>query len=96
MRRRTHFFKHWQISLKSVNRIPGASPAKRAHCRGESCQKIDPVFTPRRLNPDDAKVLFHPIDFVVFDGMKNADQVKRIVLLDRESSSATPGYPTIY
>ncbi len=50
-------------------------------------KKIDPVFYPRKLNPDDAKVLFHPIDYVVFDGMKKADGVNRIILLDRETES---------
>lgn len=55
---------------------------------GKVVKKIDPVFTPRKLNPDDSKVLFHPIDYVVFDGMKKPEGVKRIVLLDRESSSA--------
>lgn len=50
-------------------------------------KNLDPVFTPRKLNPDDAKVLFHPIDYIVFDGMKNLDSVKRIVLLDRDTPS---------
>jgi predicted Holliday junction resolvase-like endonuclease len=50
-------------------------------------KKIDSVFTPRGLNPDDAKVLFHPIDYIVFDGMKNTEEVKRIVFLDRISPS---------
>jgi predicted Holliday junction resolvase-like endonuclease len=35
-------------------------------------KRLDPVFTPRNLNPDDAKVLFHPVDYIVFDGMKAA------------------------
>jgi predicted Holliday junction resolvase-like endonuclease len=47
-------------------------------------KKIDRVFTPLHLNPDDAKVIFHPIDYVVFDGMKEADKMRGIVLLDRE------------
>jgi predicted Holliday junction resolvase-like endonuclease len=46
-------------------------------------KKIDPVFTPHKLNPDDAKVIFHPIDYVVFDGMKK-ESIKNIILLDRE------------
>lgn len=45
-------------------------------------QCVDPVFTPRRLNPDDAKVLFHPVDYIVFNGMK-ADALRNLVLLDR-------------
>lgn len=51
-------------------------------------KKVDKVFSPRKINPDDAKVLFHPIDYVVFNGMKNVCAMKNIVLLDRESKSA--------
>lgn len=47
-------------------------------------RKIDMIFTPRGLNPDDAKVLFHPIDYVVFNGMKDSNMIRDIVLLDRE------------
>jgi predicted Holliday junction resolvase-like endonuclease len=45
-------------------------------------KKIDPIFFPRKLNPDDAKVLFHPIDYIVFNGMKSKD-LKNLILLDR-------------
>jgi predicted Holliday junction resolvase-like endonuclease len=45
--------------------------------------KLDPIFHPMRLNPDDAKVIFHPVDFVVFDGMKLTKSAKRILLLDK-------------
>ncbi len=41
------------------------------------------LFTPHKLNPDDAKVIFHPIDYVVFDGMKK-ESIKNIILLDGE------------
>lgn len=47
-------------------------------------KKIDPIFFPRKLNPDDAKVIFHPIDYIVFNGMKSKE-LKNIVLLDRET-----------
>lgn len=47
-------------------------------------KKIDPIFTPRKLNPDDAKVIFHPIDYIVFNGMKAPEPIKNIILLDRE------------
>jgi predicted Holliday junction resolvase-like endonuclease len=33
--------------------------------------------------PDDAKIIFHPIDYVVFDGMKK-ESIKNIILLDRQ------------
>jgi predicted Holliday junction resolvase-like endonuclease len=47
-------------------------------------RRIDPVFTPRKLDPDDAKVIFHPIDYVVFNGMKKGTSMRNIVLLDRQ------------
>jgi predicted Holliday junction resolvase-like endonuclease len=47
-------------------------------------KKIDPIFTPRKLNPDDAKVIFHPIDYIVFNGMKERESIKNIILLDRQ------------
>ena len=50
----------------------------------KAVKKVDKVFSPRRLNPDDAKVIFHPIDYIVFNGMKGAESIKNIVLLDRE------------
>lgn len=50
-------------------------------------KKVDRVFSPRKLNPDDAKVLFHPIDYVVFNGMKN-NEIKNLLLLDRQTKSA--------
>jgi predicted Holliday junction resolvase-like endonuclease len=54
----------------------------------KAARKIDPVFTPRKLNPDDAKVIFHPIDFVVFNGMKGgAAGIKNVILLDRAGVS---------
>ncbi|MEM2941638.1 MAG: Holliday junction resolvase-like protein [Thermoproteota archaeon] len=52
-------------------------------------KRIDPIFTPRGLNPDDAKVIFHPIDYIVFNGMKNGDSIKGILLLDRETRDST-------
>lgn len=51
----------------------------------ETIKKIDPIFTPRKLNPDDAKVLFHPIDYIVFNGMKETKEISNIVFLDRQT-----------
>ena len=48
-------------------------------------KKIDPIFTPGNLNPDDAKVIFHPIDYIIFNGMKAPEPIKNIILLDRQT-----------
>lgn len=53
-------------------------------------KKIGSVFTPLKLNPKDAKVIFHPIDFIVFGGMNddNTDApLKHILLLDKSRKS---------
>ena len=50
---------------------------------------VDKVFHPQQLNPDDAKVIFHPVDYVVFNGMKDdgTDGMKNILLLDSEKKT---------
>jgi predicted Holliday junction resolvase-like endonuclease len=45
-------------------------------------KKIDKIFQPLKLNPDDSKVIFHPVDYIVFNGMK-AGQMKNLILLDK-------------
>jgi predicted Holliday junction resolvase-like endonuclease len=69
-------------SMREIARKKGRGLANAA------IQQIDSVFTPRQLNPDDAKVIFHPIDYVVFAGMKGDGPIKRIVLLDRIPKSS--------
>jgi len=54
-------------------------------------KKIDKIFSPLKLNADDSKVIFHPVDFVVFNGMKKVSpntKLKEIVLLDSKKASA--------
>ena len=52
----------------------------------KTARKVDKIFTPRKLNPDDCKVVFHPVDYVVFNGMKKND-IKNLVILDRKIKS---------
>lgn len=66
-------------ALREKARIVGRRLARLA------VRRIDPVFAPRRLNADDAKVLFHPVDYVVFRGMKEQGTIKEIILLDGET-----------
>ncbi len=53
-------------------------------------KKIDPIFSPLKLNPNDAKVIFHPVDFLVFNGMNSNtgdNAIKQIFLLDKDNKS---------
>jgi predicted Holliday junction resolvase-like endonuclease len=49
-------------------------------------RKIDKIFQPLKLNPDDSKVIFHPVDFIVFNGMKSG-QMKNLILMDKAKGS---------
>jgi len=67
-----------EANLREIARRKGRVSAAKI------VKKIDPIFTPRKLNPDDAKVIFHPIDFLVFNGMKENDEIMSMTLLARE------------
>jgi len=69
-------------AVREEARERGRGLARRAVLR------IDPIFAPRRLDPDDAKVIFHPVDYVVFDGMKRGARMRNVILLDREGATA--------
>ena len=45
-------------------------------------KEIDKIFHPLKLNPDESKVIFHPVDFIVFNGMKSS-QLKNLIFLDK-------------
>ena len=49
----------------------------------KTTKKIDTIFYPNKYNPDDVKGMFHPFDFVIFNGMKKND-ITDLVLFDRE------------
>jgi predicted Holliday junction resolvase-like endonuclease len=73
--------------LKFYNEVAREKGRKEAN---KKMKKVDKIFTPQKLNPDDAKVIFHPVDFVVFNGMKNGSNgvaLKNIILLDGERKS---------
>jgi len=45
-------------------------------------RKAESIFSPRGFYPQDAKPIFDPVDFVIFDGMNQTDSVRRVVLFD--------------
>lgn len=50
-------------------------------------RKVDPLFTSLGYFPQDVKAIFDPIDFVIFDGMNRAEEVKRIVFMDQQTEN---------
>ncbi len=45
---------------------------------------ICPSLQKLKLNPYDVKAIFHPIDFIAFNGMTNQEEISDILLLARE------------
>lgn len=74
-----------QEILEKKKELQKEASEKGRRLAQQSVRKIDSVFTPRKLDPDDAKVILNPIDYVVFNGMNTAESIKNIVLLDRQT-----------
>jgi predicted Holliday junction resolvase-like endonuclease len=73
------------------DRIRETAKAKGRQEASKRTRKIDKIFSPLKLNADDSKVIFHPVDFVVFNGMKKVKPdttFKEIVLLDSKKKTA--------
>jgi predicted Holliday junction resolvase-like endonuclease len=82
-RRLDHLEERLQEKIKMI-RERSREVGRRQALR--SVRKLDKLFTPRKLNPDDAKVIFHPVDYVVFNGLTSGGSVRDILLLDRGAS----------
>jgi predicted Holliday junction resolvase-like endonuclease len=71
-------------TTKEAARIVGRQNADKL------VRKIDKIFLPLKLNCNDCKVIFHPVDFIVFNGMNNNSgdcTIKEIMLLDKDNKS---------
>lgn len=79
-----------KLEEKLLEKIEEAKILARESGRKEAdklIKKIDKIFSPNKLNPNDAKVVFHPVDFIVFNGMnsnKGDSTIKNLVLLDKD------------
>lgn len=71
---------------KREKKLRGAAHEAGRKEAGKIVRKIDKVFHPLKLNPDDAKVIFHPIDYIIFNGMKTG-KLKNVLLLDKKNRS---------
>lgn len=83
-----------QLQEKIEEKIELAREAAREIGRRQAdkhIKKLDTIFYPLKLNPNDAKVVFHPVDFIVFNGMNNNNYggglIKNLVLLDKNDKT---------
>jgi predicted Holliday junction resolvase-like endonuclease len=72
-------------TIREKARIAGRSEATKM------VRKIDKIFHPLKLNPDDSKVIFHPVDYIVFNGMKTG-QMKNLILMDKAKGAKDKDY----
>jgi len=69
-----------EMALRQKAAAAGLRTAKRL------LKKIDPVFSGAGYDPQDVKVIFDPVTYVVFNGMSR-DNLRDIVLLARAPES---------
>ncbi len=69
-----------ESELRAKAKALGLKSAKRR------LKKIDPVFSGARIDPQDVKVIFDPVEYVIFDGM-NRDRLRRVLFLAHSPSS---------
>lgn len=50
-------------------------------------RKFDSVFNPLKLNPDDSRIILHPVDYLVFSGMTSKQPLRKVIVLDRETKN---------
>ncbi|MBZ5522455.1 MAG: hypothetical protein LAP21_09470 [Acidobacteriia bacterium] len=47
-------------------------------------KKIDPVFSVNKIDPQDVKVIFEPVEYIIFHGLNSESGVKLIELVSRQ------------
>lgn len=67
-----------ELKGKLVDR--GRKQAKR------KLKKIDPVFSGKNINPQDVKVIFDPVEYLIFHGL-NSDGVSHVEFVSRMPES---------
>ena len=50
----------------------------------QKLQSVSSLFQKQKIQPEDIKVVSHPLDFLGFDGLITDKELRRIVLLDSE------------
>jgi predicted Holliday junction resolvase-like endonuclease len=69
-----------EAMLRARAKEAGLKQAKR------QLRKIDPIFSGSNLDPQDVRVIFDPVEYVVFDGMQR-EHLRRILLLGHPPAS---------
>ena len=66
-----------ELALRQAARQTGLANAKRR------LRRIDDVFSAAKIDPHDVKLLFDPVEYIVFDGMSRG-KLRRVLLLAAE------------
>lgn len=52
-------------------------------------KKIDPTFSARDIDPQDVKVIFDPVEYIIFHGLNSADGVDLVEFVSRSPENKT-------
>jgi predicted Holliday junction resolvase-like endonuclease len=70
-----------ELALRAAARKAGLAGAKH------QLRQIDAVFSRAKLDPHDVKVLFDPVEYIVFDGMSHG-KLRRVLLLAADPTTS--------
>ena len=76
-------FKESIKNQKAHLRELGLQEAKRM------LKKIDPTFSAKNINPQDVKVIFDPVEYVIFHGLNSEEGVKLVEFISRSPDNKT-------
>jgi predicted Holliday junction resolvase-like endonuclease len=71
-----------RLEIKRENLIEqGRQVAKK------KLRKIDPTFSAKNIDPQDVKVIFNPVEYIIFHGLNSEEGVKLIEFISRSPDS---------
>lgn len=74
-----------KIEEKRTEMKEKATAAGRAAATRQM-KKADPLFNKLKLDVEDSKLILHPVDFLVFDGLNSLEETRRLVFVDEKAS----------
>lgn len=55
----------------------------------QKLKKIDPTFSAREIDPQDVKVIFDPVEYIIFHGLSSENGVNLVEFVSRSPESKT-------
>jgi len=75
------FLEKFEVQRERLSEVARRTAKKRL-------RKIDAIFTKRQIDHQDVKVIFDPVEYVIFKGLSEKDKISEIRLVSRKPASS--------